>query len=322
MINAKITATSSIKLGNKYLTQDLIKKAFSNRDPQELEKKIGVCSRYWIDSDESTASVGARVLTEALNKIQLSKNDLGRIIFVNSFGGDCLVPGTGNTILDIMDIPDTCDTFDLNNACMGFLTALDVASKCIVFDLKPVAIVNVEIISRFIDISNPRPYLVFGDGAVATIVEKSDSDAGIIGSYFGNNGKERRSVCLDYAKKPGEMALVQFNDTSEGIGLRAVAALKLSVDKVLNQTGIHKDDINWVVPHQPNGNFYNMIIDALRIPSQKYTKIVDEFGSLGSAAIPLGLDRLLDSKKVKKGDLILLTGVGAGSSFGSVLYKV
>src|SRR6185503_8201338 len=99
-------------------------------------------------------------------------------------------------------------------------------------------------------------------------------------------------------------------------------AARWSADGVLAEAGMTLDQVEWVVPHQPNGTLLAAMIEALGVDPARVVPIVREVGSVGAASIPICLDRLLRTRPVRPGDHILMLGVGAGASYGAILHRV
>ena len=322
MLPVRIVATSRVQLGEIHTTEALAQKAMPHRDPAELREKTGVATRHWVGADLNCAKLGAQALREALAAAEMPASALRRVILTNSHGGDFLIPATANALLDEAGILDTADCFDINNACMGWLSAFDVASRCVATGLFPMAVVAAENLSKHLGVDQPRSYMVCADVAAAVIVTAGDPDEGVLSSSFGNNGKHRGTVYLGHPGLTGQTEHIVFSKSSGAILKLALDGLGRSARAVLEHSGLAWSDIDWVVPHQPNGNMLPRIIEHLRLPPHKVVPVVEHLGNVGSAAIPVGLHHLFKERPVKRGDRILLVGVGAGLSYGAVLYQV
>src|SRR6202044_3554236 len=124
----------------------------------------------------------------------LAPEALRRIILVTSSGGDVIGPATANAVVHALGLDDRCDAFDLNNACMGFLTAFDLAARCVATGLGPVGVVAAEMASRFIRPDAARPYFVLGDAAAAAVLGAGRRGEGILGSFLSNDGAHSSTV--------------------------------------------------------------------------------------------------------------------------------
>lgn len=293
-----------------------------DRNPAEVEQRTGIATRRWVEPDETVAALGARCLGQALERAGLAATDLRRIVLANSTGGDYLIPATANALADELGLANSCDCFDLNNACMGFLSALDVASRCVATGLAPVAVVAVETLSRHIGPEQPRSYAVLGDASAAVILAPGRPGEGVLGSAFGNHGALRGTVFLAHPGLTGQTERILFSRSNAEITGIALSGLTRSAEAALDQAQLGWDDVDWVVPHQPNGSMLERIIAELNLDPAKVVPVVREIGSVGAASVGVGLDQLYRRREVKPGARILMVGVGAGLAYGAVLYQV
>ena len=321
MIPARIVATASHLPGPPVPNRDLAA-ALGGLDPAVLEGKTGIATRHWITPGTTAASMGATVLRDALDRAGLRPVDLARVIFVSTSGGDHLCPATANDVCLALDLDGSCDCFDVNNACMGFLSALDIAARSVATGMGPVGIVVVETLSPFLSPENPRPYLVVGDAAAAAVIGPGRPGEGILAIRMGNRGRLNGSVTIGHPGLSGARELIQFAASHNDLTAFATAALKDSTDAVLRDAGCALDDVDWVLTHQPNGRMLERIVEHLGVPAHKVVPVVREIGSVAAASIPVSLDRLYRTRDVRPGHKVLLAGVGAGMSYGAALYQV
>lgn len=320
MIPARILGTASLLPGPARTTGELA--AALGRDAADVERKTGIRARHWVDPGARCADLGASVLRDALARAGLRPEDLRRVILVSSTGADQLIPATANAVCEALGLDGTCDAFDLNNACMGFLSAFDVAARSVATGLGPVAVVVTEALSPYLSPQSPRPYLVLADAFAAVIVGAGRPGEGVLATSLGNRGALRGSVTLRHPGLAAGPARIEFTATNDELTGLATEALRESTDAVLRASGCALDDVAWVVPHQPNGRMLERIIAHLGVPAHKVIPVVAEVGSVGAASIPVGLDRLLRTRDVRPGDRVLMAGVGAGMAYGATLYRV
>ena len=323
-IPVRIAGTGSILPGRAVSTEVVARAAWPDRDPAQLAAKIGIQSRYWVEDAEDThATLSARALSLALAQAGLAAGALRRIIHVCCTGGDLLLPATANRIGALLGLPGTCDLFDLNNACAGFLTALDVGARSVATGCGPVGIVVSELWSRHLSPREPRSYAVFGDAVAAVVLTAGEApDEGLLSSHLRNNGLIGSSVTLAHAGLTGRPEVVQFGVSNHQIAAEATEALLSSARTALAQAGLSLADVRWVLPHQPNGRMLETLVAELGVAPEKLVPVVAEVGSVGAASIPLSLDRLWRSGRVQAGDAVLLLTVGSGISYGGMVYRV
>ena len=322
VLPVRISGSASLGPGRAIRTAEMVSRLATPRDAAEVERRSGIASRYFADAGATNAEVGAAVLRRALDEAGLAPESLARIIFVGSLGGDLLFPSTANLVAAALGLSGTCDCFDLSNACMGFVTALDIAARGIATGEGPVGIVVVELPSRYITPEDPRPYLVFGDAAAAAVVERARGEGGILGSWLRNDGIAFGNVRLGHPGLTGRAETIRFTASSARMSEEAIEAVRRASDTLLADAGLTLDDVQWIVPHQPNGTFLDAIIAALGVPDARVVRIVQEFGSIGAASMPICLDRLRHTAPVRPGDLVLMVGVGAGISSGALLLRL
>jgi 3-oxoacyl-(acyl-carrier-protein) synthase III len=292
------------------------------REPAAMERRTGIRTRNWAEPGTRVSELGARVLGQALEAAGLAATELRRILFVSSYGGEILIPATANRVAAALGLAGTCDGMDLSNACMGFLSAFDVAARCVATGLGPVGIVTVELGSRIVDKSDARPYLVFGDAAAAAVLGPARSGEGLLGSVLANDGTFPADTVLEHPVFTGKPERVRFHVTRDEILDIAMRALSTATRTVLERARVALSDIEWVLPHQPNGAMLRAIVKGLGVAPERVVPVVEETGSVGAASIPFSLDRLLRTRPVRPGERILMVGVGAGVSHGALLYQV
>jgi 3-oxoacyl-(acyl-carrier-protein) synthase III len=321
ILPVRIAGTGVVAPGRAVSTAEVAEQVTPARNPAAIERKTGILSRRFSYPDESAAELGRQALSKALAAAEMEARELERIILVASGGGEIAIPASANLIARCLGLSGTCDCFDINNACMGFLTALDIAARGIATGGGPVGIVVVELASRAITPEDPRPYLVFGDGVAAAVLTPARADEGILGSWLRNDAIAFGNVRLENAAATRRRETIRFTASNDEMGAEAIDFLQRSTNEVLGRAGLGIDDVEWVLPHQPNGVLLGAITRALGVDDRRVVRVVDEVGSVGAASIPISLDRLLRERDVRPGDRVLMAGVGAGLAFGATLYR-
>ncbi len=318
----RILGTATVLPGAPRTTAEIAAGLSVKRDPAEWERKTGIKTRYWAERGALVAPLAAEALRGALDAAGLPATALRRIILVHSGVADLTFPALGNKVAAAVGLKGSCDTFDLNNTCMGFLSAFDLAARSVATGLCPVAVVSAEMLSRAIHPGDHRPYLVFGDAFSAVILGAARPGEGVIASAYSNDGSHPEDVFAENPTLSGKQEFIQFAKTSSEIFQIAYQAMTIGITAVLDRAGLPISDIEWVLPHQPNGAMLDLIIEAFGLDPARMVRVVDEIGNVASASIPVSLDRLLRTRPVRPGDRILMAGVGAGISQGALLYRV
>jgi 3-oxoacyl-[acyl-carrier-protein] synthase III len=232
------------------------------------------------------------------------------------------VPATANAVACELGLRGSCDAFDVNNACSGFLTAFDLGARSTATGLAPVGVVAVELMSHVIRADDPRPYLVFGDAAGAVVLGAGGADEGVVGVSLGNDGSFGNTAFLTQPRYAGGIETVTFGISNQAMSDGAVGKIVDSTRRVLAEASLRIEDVAWVLPHQPNGTMLEGIIAALGVDRARIVPVVQEIGSVACASIAVSLDRLMRTRPVAPGDHVLMTGVGSGVSWGAILYRV
>ena len=324
----EIAGTGAVAPGRRVSTEAVVAATQGMADAEKydqrvrsVKRKTGIEHRHFVGPEDSCEKAGTQALRQALDRAGVEAAELERIIFVSSGLGDITFPATANLICRGLNVRDTCDCFDINNACMGFLTALEIATADIAVGSGPVGIVVADFPSRATTPTDSRPYLVFGD-AVAAAVVKPAATGGVLSSYLRNDGITFGNVMLRNPAITGVQETIQFTDANATIERQAIEALEKCISVALERVGLGLDQMDWILPHQPNGVLLANIVKKFELPADKLTPVVAEIGSTGSVAIPYSLDRLMSTRDVRPGDRLLFAGVGGGVSYGAMVYEV
>jgi len=303
-------------------TAEIAGRLTPKRDAARLEAVTGIASRQLVEDDTRPSELGAQALRLALERASMQPDELARIIFVGSGGGEMVLPATANLVAAALGLAGSCDCFDLNNGCMGFLTAFDIAARGIATGGGPVGIAVVEMTSKVITPADPRPYVVFGDGVAAAVITEDRNGGGMLGSWLRNDGVQLGNVRLPNPLFTGRPERIRFTAASDRMLEEALDAIRTGTEAVLAQAGLDLRDVAWILPDQPNGAMLDGLIAGLGFDRSRVVPVAHDLGSVGAAAIPISLDRLLRTRDVRPGHRILMVGVGAGISFGAILVEV
>src|SRR5262245_27686016 len=320
-LRVRIAGTGSTMPERAVSTAELVAQVPGAWDAARVVARTGIASRHFVAPGTTAAALGSAALRKALARARMLPDALTRIIFVDSLGGDGLIPATANDVMAALEIRGACDCFDLNNACLGFLSALDVAARGVATGQGAVAIVVAELGSRFITPDDPRPFFVFGDGAAAVVVTEGENGEGILGSELRNQPGNAGGVMLAHPGHTGVRETIRFTKPNARMLDLAIELVRDRTEAVLAEAGLGLADVEWILPHQPNGAMLDAFVRAPGIEPERVVPVVHEVGSVGAASIPISLDRLMSSGRVRSGDHILMIGVGAGLSSGATLLR-
>lgn len=203
--------------------------------------------------------------------------------------------------------------FDLNAACSGFVYALVMANGLLETGANRVLVVGAETLSRITDWDDRNTAVLFGDGGGALMLERDAGEGQLLGWDLGLDASAREILQCDLG------GFVQMDGRE--VFKRAVRVLVDSAKRTLAQAKVRSEDVKLLVPHQANIRIIQAACDRLGIPEENTAIVLHKTGNTSSASIPLALVDAIDAGRLEDGDLVLMTGFGAGMTWGSALLR-
>jgi 3-oxoacyl-[acyl-carrier-protein] synthase-3 len=216
---------------------------------------------------------------------------------------------------------------DLNTACTSFLYGLSTATGMIRAGMaRNAVVIGVELISRYMDWSNRNVAVLFGDGAAAVVLQRSNREEGVIGTVLGCDIEARPSLRVrgfgcGYAGRGIHLGDTLWDFDGQVIFKRAVKAMSESSVQVLRQCGVSAEDVGLVVPHQANLRIIESVARYAGVPMEKVIVTVQKYGNMSAATVPVALCEALDEGRVKPGSLVLMPAFGGGMTYCSLLVR-
>lgn len=321
MSNSKIIGIGSYA-PQKVLTNFDLEKLVDTND-EWIVSRTGIKQRH-IAVNENTSDLATKAAIEALNDSNLKAEDLDYII-VATCTPDKFIPSTACIVQKHIGAKNAA-AFDVSAACTGFVYALHLANSLIKGDsANNVLIIGADIFSKIINWEDRSTCVLFGDGAGAAILSKSD-EVGLISSKIHSDGEKWEGFVVDALDVRNPFVDKEQNDNyvymnGGEIFKFAVKAFENSAKEVLDISKISIDEIDYVIPHQANYRIIETISRRLKIPMSKFITNLDEFGNTSAASVPIALYDGVKSGKIKKGDKILLVAFGGGLTWGGTLIE-
>ncbi len=301
-----------------------------NRDMDTfLREQRNIFHRHFMSADQATSDLILPAAHEALKAAGITAKDLDLIIIATDTP-DYISPSTAAVVQHKLEA-SRAGTFDLNTACAGFVTALDVANKYIVADERynNILVVGAYGMSKFFDWNDHKVTSVFADGAGAAVVRRTDSkDQGILASHLATEGvyHDYMGIYAGGTKFPisdetvaKRQHLLQFTKRIPP-ETNGVQWPKLT-NTILDRIGAKISDVDHFFFTQINIGSIKETMDKLGAPQAKAHNIMDKFGYTGSACIPMAVADAARAHKLKKGDLVLLLGSGGGMSMAAMALR-
>lgn len=291
-----------------------------------VTERTGIKQRHIADAETSSATLGARAVANACEQAGMQPADLDAIVVATS-SPDTLFPSTGCWIqneLGIRGMP----AFDVAAGCSGFLYALEVAACMLVAGSgKRVAVVGCEVMSKIVDWSDRSTCVLFGDGAGAAIIESCEQDIGLLSSNWGADGSLAPILYLPAGgtRTPATAQTVADNlhvVRMEGntVFRHAVRAMTAASKAALKSANLTADDVDLLIPHQANLRIMEACRRRLDIPVEKMMSIVDRYGNMSAATIPIAIHEARETGRMPDGSTVAMAAFGTGLTWaGAVL---
>jgi 3-oxoacyl-[acyl-carrier-protein] synthase-3 len=318
MQHSKIIATGSY-LPKRILTNKELETMVDTTD-EWIVSRSGIKERRIVAPGEKTSDMSYHASIDAINSSNYDKSKIDLILIATSTA-DMIFPSTACLLqhrLGLTHIP----AFDLQAACTGFLYAITTADAFIKSGMaKSVLVIGVDTVSRFLDYTDRNTCVLFGDGAGAVIIEASD-EPGILANEIHADGSGEEQLSVNSHIYNGAITGIPY------IAMEGKAVFKMAVknlaavaNSVLEKTGYTCSQVDWLIPHQANLRIIEATASHLSIPMDKVIVTVDKHGNTSAASVPLAFDEAIKSGKIKRGDLVMLEGVGAGYTWGASLIR-
>ncbi len=321
-MRAKIIGTGSC-LPEKIVTNDSLSGLVDTSD-EWIQSRTGICSRHLVSSkQETTLSMAAKAGQAALEDAGLLPQQLD-LILVATVSSDFLTPSTACMVQKELGACHAA-AFDINAACSGFLFALNTVDAYFQAGIYQTAlIIGVETLSKLIDWSDRSTCVLFGDGAGAVAVKASEE--GMVACLQGSDGSG--GDILVCKSRRNNNPYVQTGTDLDYLYMNGQEVFKFAVKKepeciqsLLQRTGMQPSDVDYYLLHQANYRIISSIARKLKLPLEKFPSNVGHCGNTSAASIPILLDEVHKKGMLAEGNTILLSGFGAGLTWGAALLK-
>ncbi|WP_421791705.1 beta-ketoacyl-ACP synthase III [Hyphobacterium sp.] len=284
-----------------------------------IRARTGIRERRIAAEGETTSDLGFEAAKQALSDARLSADDIDLII-VATTTPDLVFPATAALIQKKLGIRHGA-AFDIQAVCSGFIYALAVADGLLkggVF--QRALVIGSETMSRILNWEDRTTCVLFGDGAGAWILDRTESDSGLLGYDLRSEGHY-----ADILKTSGGVSATQSSGFLEMEGpavfKHAVTKISNSMQRLLERENVDVNDVDWFVPHQANQRILEGVADKLKIDRNRVVSTVAVHGNTSAASVPLAFGQAVSDGRIKRGNLCLLEALGGGLTWGSVLMR-
>lgn len=308
----KIIGIGGFVPGNPVSNQD-ISKIVTDSDPDWVESRTGILHRHFANDSTNTSDMALIASKEALKKANLTIDDIDLII-VCTTSPDNSFPSTASKLHGLLGGSKPMPSFDLQAVCAGFIYGIETANNFFLSGkYKNILLVGADKMSSLLDMKDRSTAVLFGDGAGAIILQKSDNIYPLTEIYS-------EGSLWDILYTSESSNTIQMN--GKEVYRHAVEKMASSMMDLLEKAKLSLDDIAYVVPHQANVRIIDSIANRLGVPDEKMVKTIAKYANNSAATIPLALWDLDKENKLKKGDLILMTALGGGITWGSAILQI
>ena len=308
----------------KVLTNEDLSKIVETSD-EWITERTGIKSRH-IVQEELTSDISIAAGKKALEKAGMSAQEIDFVILA-TITPDNTTPSTATKVSAALGMRYGVPAMDISAACSGFVYALTVADNMIrLGQIKTALVIGAESLSKITDWTDRNTCVLFGDGAGAVVLRAKEGqgtleDTGILQTKLYADGTQYDALLTKGGVSTTQTAGFIWMDGKE-VFKTAIGCLSQGAEEVVAEAGIKISDIDWLVPHQANTRIIDGVGKKLELPEEKVIITVDHHGNTSAASIPLALSESMESGKVKKGDLVVLSAMGAGFTWGGVLVRI
>lgn len=322
-------------LPDKIVSNQELKKDHPLWDMKLVEEKVGVYERHIADNCETALDLAYKACKKLFKKNNIDSID--GIIFCTQ-SQDYIIPSNSCILQDMLKMSNNVFALDINSACSGFIYGIAVAEGLISSKrLNNIMLVNADTYSKYINKNDRSARVLFGDAAAVTLLKKTDAEKGVIDIQFSTSGNDFKKFIIPAGgcrmPKSDDTNIPQVDNsgnvrTLENIYMDGMGVLNFinsqvprQIKRILKNNSLVKSDIDLFVFHQSSKLTLDSLPKLLRISPNKIFKNIHDIGNTVSASIPIALKDALDSKQIKEGKKILISGFGAGLSLGSAVIQ-
>ena len=293
-----------------------------------IRTRTGIGERHLADESETVSFMASEAAKEALENSGLSIEEIDLLI-VATMTPDMLFPSTACLVQSKLGLKKVA-SFDIEAACSGFLYALEVGSSMLKAGAyKNALIIGSEKISGIVDWQDRTTCVLFGDGAGAAVLSKTEEpDIGVLGALLRAEGDAAHLLHMPGGGSNIPASSESLDDRQHFLKMNGKEIFKVAVRymeqatlDLLESKGLTIEEIDCVIPHQANMRIIDSLGERLGVPKEKFVNNLVRYGNTSAASIPIALTEAVKLGKLKKGDHLLLIAFGAGLTWGASLIK-
>lgn len=276
-----------------------------------ISSRTGISTRYFCSESQQSWQLAAQAAQQAIQQASVPVDQIG-ICITATMSAPYATPSVSCLVQQELGLPQDMLCFDLNAACTGFVYALETAAALLAVNPKPYALViGCEALSKITDFSDRNTCVLFGDGAAAVLVQKSNSP---FFSMHGAKGNNTSLVCGGYGSSKQHLAM-----DGKAVFRFAVESIPHCIQQILQSANLTLNQIDYIVCHQANRRIIESVIRQMKAPAEKFYINLQHYGNTSAASIPLALVDMHQQNLLHSGAKLLCVGFGGGLTWGASL---
>ncbi|WP_205962777.1 beta-ketoacyl-ACP synthase III [Pararobbsia silviterrae] len=309
------------RVTNDQLAAQLAARGLETSD-EWIVARTGIHARHFAEPDVTTTDLALVASQRAIESAGIDPQSIDLIIVATSTP-DFVFPSSACLLQNKLGIKNGCAAFDVQAVCSGFAYALATADNFIRSGANKTAlVVGAETFSRILDFNDRTTCVLFGDGAGAVVLTASD-EPGVLSTALHADGSHASILCVPGNVHGGAIAGNAFlHMDGQAVFKLAVNVLEKVANEALAKAGMQASELDWLIPHQANIRIMSGTARKLGLNAERMVVTVDEHGNTSAASIPLALDAAVRDGRIKKGQHVLLEGVGGGFTWGAALVRM
>jgi 3-oxoacyl-[acyl-carrier-protein] synthase-3 len=300
-------------LGSRVVTNRDFEAALDTTE-EWISSRTGISERRFVGEDENCATLAIEASREALKHAGATGESVDLIVCATSTAPESM-PSVACLVGEAIGAAGV-GAFDLAAACTGFSYAASVADAMLCSErAHRVLLIGADAMSTIVDQTDRSTAVLFGDGAGAVLLDRSDDSSGFVDHILGADG---RMAPLGRAGHPGDEHKLYQNGRE--VFKFAVRILPEMVEKLLSRNHISLDDVQYIIPHQANARIIQAAARKMEVPDEKIVVNLDRFGNTSAASIPLSYPDIFDG--LESGRYVITVGFGFGLTWAANLYRI
>ena len=318
------------KVPDNIISNDDLSKMMDTSDDW-IQSRSGIKERRWATDKIATSDLGLIAANNAISNAEIDSKEIDMVI-VGTLSSDYFFPGVSAQLQEKLKL-NTIGAFDIKAACSAFVYSLSIADQYIKTGMaKTILVVGAETQTKLIEKSTEGRdvAVLFGDGAGAAILKRSEDKSEILSTHLHSEGKDLKNLWMEAPGtshgswfKENQFDKSKFTPKMNGreVFRNAVTRFPEVINEALDYNNLDINDIKLIIPHQANYRISEAVAKRLGVGMDKIYSNIHKYGNTTAASIPIALTEAIESGKIIKGDIIVLAAFGAGYTWASAAIK-